>query len=299
MLQFRGNVYVEPIAPDARPVAFAVVFILACAVTLGRMWRSSRHGRPEQPVSVQHPGRRAAWALSVATFVAMCAWIWTSANGRYGLLALTLSPLAAWAALRLVVASPQVLVRVLAVLISVQGLFLLTADPDDTWSRLTLYRWNEPYADRLAPGEVEPWKAAANGRNVLVVTTATLTGMSTLYPVFGPQAHYMGLAYLDGHYSDSPERARANQLIDTADEVFWSGAVAAEDTKKNVLTNIPSPIKSGDRKILSRFGLASEPDTRCSLLPARLGGRIQICPLKKTSSKLDEKEADLLIPETN
>lgn len=283
MVQFKGSVYVEPIAPDLRPAACIALVLGAFVASLVRVLRKKKsYDGPSEP------NHRAAWALITATLLALVSWIFTSGNGRYGLAAITLTPLAGLAALLILTRSRRARFFTLSIIIFVQTVFLLTADPDDTWSKLTSYNWTERYADRLPSKVIEPWKDDAIKRSTLVVTSKTLTGMSTLYQVFGPKAHYMGLGYLDQYTTDTIEYRRAILMVDAAEVVYLSRAVAADPAVSDSVTTISSPLTIGERQRLRRFGLVPMENARCSLLPERMGAQLQICPLiKATPHRID------------
>ncbi|GEM_PF-5810220 len=277
MIQFKGSVYAEPIAPDIRPAAFIILATAASIATLARMWRQDTTAPPE---CIQ-PNRRAAWALIAGTLVALMSWIMTSGNGRYGLTALTLSPMAALGALLLVTHSRRARLAVLTIIIFVQSIFLMTADPDDTWSKLTRYEWKEKNADTLPAEFIKPWRNLAKSNSVLVVTTKSLTGMSILYPVFGEGARYMNLAYLEQYSLSSPEHKRALELSNSAESIYLSRSIVADPTQRKGINFIPSPISLKENMRLKRFGLSVDDSTSCTLLPERMGAQLQICRLSK------------------
>lgn len=289
MAQFKGSVYVEPIAPDIRPAFFVILLAVTCLAIFFRKWRKI----VQTSDSACQPNRRAAWALITATLVALSAWIITSANGRYGLLAITLCPMAALATLIITTHSQRAWLIILSIFISLQALFLLTADPDDTWSKLTPYRWTEAHADRLSEKAVAPWKDAAETHSLLVVTTKTLTGMTTLYPVFGPKARYMGLGYLDQYSTGSIEYQRATKVAGAADLVYLSRAVPSDPKLRDGTAGVPNPVSIGENERLRRFGLAAADDIKCTLLPERMGTQLQICPLIKISPDKTDPKTEL------
>lgn len=292
MVQFAGNVYVEPIAPDLRPAAFELLSIVALALLLVRLVYNALSNKQNCLSAIEMP--RAGYALVTAALLALAAWIISSANGRYGLLPITLSPLAVITLLIFITRSKSIQLLVISVLLAGQAVFLLSADPDDTWSKLTRYRWDESYADRLPANVIAPWRHVAETEFVLVVTNQTLTGMSTLYQVFGPKAHYMSLAYLDRFPHDSPERIRANQLIKAADQVYLSRAVTSTDTTENRGNSleIKNPVNELTGLSMKRFGLAPD-NSACMRLPERMGTHLQICQLTKTSVETERPEERL------
>lgn len=292
MVQFGGNVYVEPIAPDFRPAAFIILAAIAIKASFfGKRKKDTKNislifGGVHRP--------RAAWALIGASALALVLWIASSANGRYGLLAITLSPLAAIAALLIGTNSKRLRITVLLVIGMVQGLFLATADPDDTWSKLTTYKWDkEIHADLLPMPMISPWRDEANEKSVLVVTSQTLTGMSTLYQVFGPKAHYMNLSYISQFSHDSVERQHAKNLIDSSDIIYWSNAVEAKKFKRNEIQNIPGFFINAKASKIKKFGLVVPDDAKCQMLPERMGAQLQICTVKKDIASYFESKLSL------
>ena len=279
MAQFKGNVYVEPIAPDLRPVAFICLLVAACLVTAVR-YRLKNFKPEKAPIEFS---RRTAWALMTATAISLCAWIFSSGNGRYGLVAITLTPLAALAALLVTTSSIRMYLLVLGLLTSVQAIFFITADPDDTWSKLTLYRWTEKHADSLPPEKYATWRAIADKNSTLIVTTRTLTGMSTLYQVFGSNAKYMGLGYIDLFSENSSEYRRALQLVQSAEKVYLSYARQENPDKNDGALMDSKNTLLGDRQRLRKFGLAINDQEKCTLLPSRMGAQLQICSLIKVA----------------
>ena len=279
MAQFKGNVYVEPIAPDLRPAAFICLLVAACLVTAVR-YRLKNFKPEKAPIEFS---RRTAWALMTATAISLCTWIFSSGNGRYGLVAITLTPLGALAALLVTTSSIRMYLLVLGLLTSVQAIFLITADPDDTWSKLTLYRWTEKHADSLPPDKYAPWRAIADKNSTLIVTTRMLTGMSSLYQVFGPNAKYMGLGYIDIFSENSSEYQRALQLVQRAEKVYLSYARQENPDKKDGALMGSKNTLLGDRQRLRKFGLAIDDQERCVLLPSRMGAQLQICLLIKVA----------------
>jgi hypothetical protein len=320
MAQFRGNVYVETIAPDIRPVAFIVLVVVAVGVALVRARGANKRQASTVLPQVEFVSTRSAWALIAGALVALAAWIWTSANGRYGLLALTLTPLAALAALRLISSSKRWLTAVLGVMLGVQGLYLFTADVDFSWLGGTGYQWRETYADRLPAQVIMPWRTDADRQPVLVVTASPMTGMSTLYQVFGPNARYMGLFHLNRYASTSPDYAKARRMVEAAQQVYFSEAVPvifnldiyddavqeasnlativskerySDSSVQNMIRKMSIRIPDADRNRLLRFGLAIEKGMFCTVLPARMGMRLIICPLVKVPVAAESRDASL------
>jgi len=303
MVQPHGGIYAETIAPDVRPLAFVILMVIAASVAIIKARWNSKYKTDAGLPQMLPASSRSAWALIVGTLVALSAWIWTSANGRYGLLALTLTPLAALAALRLISGSSRWLAAVLSTMLGVQVLFLLTTDVDFTWLRVTDEPWTQAYEDRLPAHVVAPWQTEADQSSVLVVTTIHQTAMSSLYRVFGPRAHYMALMYIDEHASDFPwQVAKARQLVQAADRIYWSGATPdgysyqlgdrTVTYKSRMMLpgdlnpgddeqDIQNPITEAQKIQLLRFGLMAEDGARCTLLPKRMGARLRICPLTK------------------
>lgn len=278
MVQFKGNVYVEPIAPDIRPVVFLLTLIILVFIGAARWFRRLSY--------FSHSVYRCQiLGLISATFLSLFAWIFTSANGRYGILVLTLCPFAIFGGLIIFFESKVKILAFIYVLVFFQLVILCSSDPDDTWSKLTVFRWDEKYADRLSEDVVKPFREISEKENTLIVTTKTLTGMTTLYQVFGPDAYYMNLAHIDQHKNESVEFSSSIRRINSSEKIYLSKAVPQFEKASQAVEKIKSAITTADRNMLLRFGLSSARDEECYLMPPRMGAQLQICPLRKVSSK--------------
>lgn len=289
MAQFKGNIYVESISPDLRPSAFIILTVTAMVVAIFKI----RQKKQAEEYLTPALNRRSALALIAATFISMTIWIITSSNGRYGITAITLSPLAAIAALLLATRSPRIVLITIGVLLMLQSILLLTADPDEPWLKLTQYKWKERHADLLPTEVVQPWRNSAENRITTVVTTKSLTGMSTLYQVFGKKAHYIGLSYLDQFSMHTSEHKRAIEMIRDSEAVYLSNAIAAPENLKDVVRKNQIATSRNEKLRLLRFGLLLDDNASCTLLPARMGTQLQICPLTKISPDTNEPNSKL------
>lgn len=287
MAQFKGNIYIEPIAPDIRPAAFLTILsiaIIALAIKPAKIKNSDTN-----TISDQRP----SYAIITASLVSLTAWIISSGNGRYGITAIGLCSFAILASLLLITSSRKIILTILLAICGIQIIFLSTADPDDTWSRLTLYRWNEAHADRPKDPATESWRHMSDIDPVLVVTTKTLTGMSILYGTFGPKARYMSLGFIDDLEQESPEREKAAKLIQHTKRIYYADTRPIDLNKKDIILQQNGALKDYDRKKLSRFGLSQTSDNKYVLLPQRMGARLLLCNLTRGPILPDDRTNEL------
>lgn len=290
MVQFKGNIYIEPIAPDVRPAAFlAILFVAIIALALKT---AKRKNSDTNTILDQRP----SYAIITASLASLAAWIISSGNGRYGITAIGLCSFATLASLLLITSSRKIILTVLLAICGIQIIFLTTADPDDTWSRLTLYRWNEAHADRPKDPAAESWRHLSDIDPVLVVTTKTLTGMSILYGAFGPEARYMSLGFIDDLAQESPERKKAANLIQHAKRIYYADTLPIDLNKEDIILSQNRALKNFDSRKLSRFGLLQTSGNECVLLPQRMGARLLLCNLTRGPVLPDDRTNELPEP---
>ena len=294
MVQFRSNVYVEAIAPDLRPAIFVVALVcLAMAILL--RWLHQKGNGPfsvSTGLRIQAVAKQNTWiavSILLATALTMALWIASSANGRYGLLPITLCAPAIVAAAILLLRSRRAQLALVGAALAGQVLFFTTANLDHTWTQLTPDIWREPHALAYAPGAA---KAAGIelGKDVVVISPRTQTAMSAAWQLFGPEPRYVNAAYLVDTYSyatspmqraiDAVAHARVIYAVFATPEVAKLPGGHREATGNSVTKFSSSArVSLGDRARLQVLGAALDESKACIVMPSRMGAHLIICRL--------------------
>lgn len=286
LVQFRSNVYVETIAPDARPAVFiGLMAVLFVALAIRRIRSTSSNDKKaldsklNSGAMAELKSRRAALAVMWATMITLFAWIISSANGRYGLLPLGLSGLGV-AALSVLLFRRKTALVIVAAALLIQCVLLWSSDIDDSWSRLTSARWSEASALSY-PETTTEQLGLAKDPGVVVVSTRTLTSMSAAWYLFGSAPTYIGGAYIaEAFDADSETRKRARSAIAQARDLY--AIFSVEERNERESHRVPR-LGQGDLDRLLTLGLIANPMRPCISAPARLGVELVVCPLEKTT----------------
>lgn len=270
MVQFRGNVYVESIAPDIRPVAAIVLIILVVILRVSGLRKFDN----------KVVNTRALLTILVSSVVAFFLWILTSANGRYGFFALFLTSILLTA---LMVVMFRTVANAVVALISVfliQLLFLNTVDIGEGWLTMTNYRWQEKYADKYKDEELLSLRQKISGHSVAVVLPRINSGMSTLQPIFGDSVSYINIKFLENATPDS--KAKAKDRIANADLVY----LAMIQMERFELNEAINHLVEADHELLKEFGLIANTNG-CELYSSRMGFKQFVCALEKKEFPLE------------
>lgn len=264
MIQFRANVYIETIAPDVRPL----VSLIAIFISIGFLLVKGRNVGNQ----VGAVNRRAACLLMMVNILMLSGWIFSSANGRYGLFVFFIASLSILGALLCTPFRLSTIGGILFVVLLVQATFLATSNVEDGWLSSVSYRWREAHADKLPESQNKKWKDASVGKQVTVIIPHTNSGMSILYPIFGPDVTYIGGRTISNLGPESERYKRAKEKIRRSDRIFIA-LLLPEEIPKSIQYQFLSPVEV---LLLRRFGV-SPIDETCEVLAARMGGRMLIC----------------------
>ena len=298
MVQYRANVYVEAIAPDVRPATFLLLLMCLIVVASLRRFRKRADGQARSIDGLRTEGgttanRRMAVAVVVATGLALVLWIASSANGRYGLLPITLCAPAIVACAVLLLQSRRAQIVLVGVALAAQTLFLVTGNPDHTWTQLTPDIWSEPNALGYQRNATNV-ESIESEKDVVVISPRSQTAMSAAWQLFGPRPTYINAAYLVDNYpygSDPMRRALdAVKKARVIYSVFASPAVvnpltknAGEVGNSSAQLGKSSRISFGDRARLRVLGAALDESKGCVIMPPRLGAHLVVCSLLPTA----------------
>ena len=295
MVQYRGDIYVENIAPDIRPAVLSILIVALLVMWALQIFRRHssaigvmRHGLPTKKLA--SASRRAAAALMIATAVALALWIGSSANGRYGLIALTLCGPGIIAACTLLFNSRRVQLIVVSVALAIQGFLLITANPEDAWIALTPEVWKDQEGFSYA-ANVASALGIETGKDVVVVTPRGQTAMSATWSLFGADTRFIGGAYLVDMFSpDSAPVKRALDLIAGARvryAVIAAPRSAVDDGVDKPVANerasAGTRLTGADKIRLKALALEPDDTRPCTVLPSRLGIDLAVCPLVQTT----------------
>lgn len=288
MARFQFNLYTERMAPDIRPaLCIALALMLAVLMALRRFGLRKCTGSSGPPDGAP-PNLRALYATLVCAALVFALWIATSANGRYGVVALILTAPAILALLLLVTHSHGARLGVLLAAVGLQCLFVDTSNPGYSWNALPGPRWTGSYVDRYPDAMIHEWKDETRNHRVLVVTTKPQTAMSLLYNIFGPKAHYMALAYINwNELPSSPEVQRAIEEIQWADVIYWSDEFSSDKESEDKVLDVKLSPSVTSHFILERFGILAADNLNCHLFPIKMNARVRVCRLQneKTTPK--------------
>ena len=290
LADFQGGLYVEVIAPDLRPGALAVLFIVGVFASLCR--RSRAGARQVNPVVGIN---RVLISAALAWLASWACWLAVSGNGRYALPLLVLvGPLLGAMLWRMPLRADWRWL-LLCLVIAGQGMLLNSASPSQSWSMLR-HRWTEPdpFSNREALlGPLKP--------DVIIVTQSqTMTALLVNTPA-AADARWVSLSLADGMGRASLERSAAAAIIERASqpillESYNTDLIDANDISKLMW-------RRDSVQILARFGLEINGD-KCqkALSPMNvmqvgcgLRPRAQLVEIEATAHNLAEERMARLI----
>lgn len=292
MVQFKSNVYIEAIAPESRAAALIILLLVFALRMLPRFTTRFGHSATINSARTIPTNTTAGKAVMASTLTIFVAWIATSANGRYGLVALTLL---APAILVMICGILKEHHRRLIALLAIFGMQLLLvgpSNPGNAWGELSHERWSQPHADKYSSDEVLRWRNIAQSKPTLVVSTQSLTGMSLVYQIFGPAAKYMALSYLDNETGETRNIIRARTLASEAAAIYLTRALPPniEEKLPKQATGVGNEILPAEMRILAKFGLNAPQSMSCTFMSARMNALIQICSLLRKEEIISPPE---------